>query len=56
VDVPGAAVGQKYKFIVGDRWRIDPRARQGAGCQRHRAAAHAGVRGGLVLGIQPFPV
>ena len=24
MDVPGATVGQKYKFIVGDRWRIDP--------------------------------
>jgi 1,4-alpha-glucan branching enzyme len=26
IDVPGAAVGQKYRFRVGDQLRIDPRA------------------------------
>ena len=28
VDVPGAAVGQQYTFIVGGQWRIDPRAKE----------------------------
>ena len=28
VDVPGAGAGQKYEFIVGNLWRIDPRAKQ----------------------------
>jgi 1,4-alpha-glucan branching enzyme len=27
-DVPGASVGQKYKFIVGAEWRLDPRAKE----------------------------
>src|SRR5262249_22733289 len=27
VDVPGTRTGQKYKFIVGGPWQIDPRAK-----------------------------
>lgn len=27
VDIPGAAVGQKYKFVINGQWRIDPQAR-----------------------------